>query len=243
MGMYAWARSSGCVLAPPAPSASSPTWGRCIWSRLGTIERIAQAKAELVQALPAGRQRRRRHPQLGRRAGAKQWQHDRARVFRYGLTPEADLWADEVRRAWAWKASASAFTTGGPPNAAAARSNRCIVRVPLLGGTASRRRWRSGGDRPGRRLGLGRDRRRLAERAGQLRLVVVARHQRRTVIDDTYNASPASTIAALNVLADVQPRTRGRRIAVLGDMRELGSYTDEGHKLVGRRAADWSTCW
>jgi UDP-N-acetylmuramoyl-tripeptide--D-alanyl-D-alanine ligase len=35
------------------PSAWSPWSGRCIWSRLGTIERIAQAKSELVQALPA----------------------------------------------------------------------------------------------------------------------------------------------------------------------------------------------
>jgi UDP-N-acetylmuramoyl-tripeptide--D-alanyl-D-alanine ligase len=59
-----------------------------------------------------------------------------------------------------------------------------------------------------------------------------------TVIDDTYNASPASTIAALNLLADIQPAEGGRRIAVLGDMLELGSYETEGHKIVGRRAAD-----
>ena len=78
----------------------------------------------------------------------------------------------------------------------------------------------------------------LQSASGQLRLVVVAGINGATVIDDTYNASPASTIAALNVLADVQPPSSGRRIAVLGDMRELGSYTDEGHGLVGRRAAD-----
>ncbi len=45
-------------------------------------------------------------------------------------------------------------------------------------------------------------------------------------------------IAALNLLADVEPKGQGRRVAVLGDMRELGDYTDEGHRLVGRRAAD-----
>jgi UDP-N-acetylmuramoyl-tripeptide--D-alanyl-D-alanine ligase len=73
---------------------------------------------------------------------------------------------------------------------------------------------------------------------GQLRLMVVSGINGSTVIDDTYNASPASMIAALNLLADVEPKGNGRRVAVLGDMRELGEYTDEGHRLVGRRAAD-----
>jgi UDP-N-acetylmuramoyl-tripeptide--D-alanyl-D-alanine ligase len=59
-----------------------------------------------------------------------------------------------------------------------------------------------------------------------------------TLIDDTYNASPTSMVAALNLLNDIEPEKNGRRVAVLGDMRELGDYTDEGHKIVGRRAAD-----
>ncbi len=50
-----------------------------------------------------------------------------------------------------------------------------------------------------------------------------------TVIDDTYNASPDSMAAALKVLAS-KP---GKRIAVLGDMLELGSYEKQGHKDVG----------
>ncbi|MEZ4610172.1 MAG: cyanophycin synthetase [Caldilineaceae bacterium] len=72
---------------------------------------------------------------------------------------------------------------------------------------------------------------------GQLRLVVNPGIQESTIIDDTYNASPASTVAALNLLADLTPERQGRRVAVLGDMLELGDMTDEGHKLVGRRAA------
>jgi UDP-N-acetylmuramoyl-tripeptide--D-alanyl-D-alanine ligase len=59
-----------------------------------------------------------------------------------------------------------------------------------------------------------------------------------TLLDDTYNASPASTVAALNLLNDLTPGPGGRRVAVLGDMLELGHYTDEGHKIVARRAAD-----
>ena len=54
------------------------------------------------------------------------------------------------------------------------------------------------------------------------------------VLDDTYNASPASTIAALNLLDDL---TGSRKIAVLGDMLELGSFEEEGHRKVGCRAA------
>ena len=55
-----------------------------------------------------------------------------------------------------------------------------------------------------------------------------------TIIDDGYNASPASTIAALDFLEEMD----GRRIAVLGDMLELGSYEEEAHRQVGRRAAE-----
>ena len=52
-----------------------------------------------------------------------------------------------------------------------------------------------------------------------------------TIVLDTYNASPDSTIAALKTLADVP--AKGRRIAVLGEMKELGDYTESGHRAVG----------
>jgi UDP-N-acetylmuramoyl-tripeptide--D-alanyl-D-alanine ligase len=51
------------------------------------------------------------------------------------------------------------------------------------------------------------------------------------VIDDTYNASPASCIAALELLSE----TPGTRIAVLGDMLELGDFSPEAHAIVGAR--------
>jgi len=54
------------------------------------------------------------------------------------------------------------------------------------------------------------------------------------LLDDTYNASPESTLAALNLLEELD----GRKIAVLGDMLELGQYEEEGHELVGARAAE-----
>jgi len=57
-----------------------------------------------------------------------------------------------------------------------------------------------------------------------------------TVIDDAYNASPESMLAAFEALAE-GPR-RGRLLAVLGEMRELGSLSDESHRRIGQRAAE-----
>lgn len=54
-----------------------------------------------------------------------------------------------------------------------------------------------------------------------------------TVIDDTYNANPTSTKASLDVLK----MCSGRRVAILGDMRELGEAAPQMHKDVGRYAA------
>jgi UDP-N-acetylmuramoyl-tripeptide--D-alanyl-D-alanine ligase len=55
-----------------------------------------------------------------------------------------------------------------------------------------------------------------------------------TIIDDTYNASPSSMAAALQVLLAEAERPR---IAVLGDMLELGDKAVEAHQKVGRQAA------
>jgi UDP-N-acetylmuramoyl-tripeptide--D-alanyl-D-alanine ligase len=56
------------------------------------------------------------------------------------------------------------------------------------------------------------------------------------IIDDTYNASPVSMLAALNLLEDIA-NGESRPIAVLGEMLELGAYEEEGHSVVGGRAA------
>ena len=59
-----------------------------------------------------------------------------------------------------------------------------------------------------------------------------------TLINDAYNANPRSTGVALETLAEV--KGMGRAIAVLGDMLELGSFTNEAHEQIGRMVCDLS---
>ena len=55
-----------------------------------------------------------------------------------------------------------------------------------------------------------------------------------TLIDESYNANPASMRAAIAVLASAQPGEDGRRIAVLGDMLEMGEFAPSVHaELAG----------
>lgn len=82
----------------------------------------------------------------------------------------------------------------------------------------------------------------LAEAAPALAEVVPVRGRTRelaapagfTLIDDSYNASPESMEAAFAVVAE---RAAGRRLAVLGEMRELGPIADAEHDRIARAAA------
>ncbi len=74
-----------------------------------------------------------------------------------------------------------------------------------------------------------------AEAASPMRMHLSERADGLLVINDAYNANPESTIAALSSLAQIA--RPGRRIAVLGEMLELGDTRAEAHRRVGRQAA------
>ncbi len=55
------------------------------------------------------------------------------------------------------------------------------------------------------------------------------------LIDDTYNSSPVSTLSALDILGRIKIDEEANKYAILGDMLEIGNYTETGHRLVGTK--------
>jgi UDP-N-acetylmuramoyl-tripeptide--D-alanyl-D-alanine ligase len=226
MGMYASGEIARlCELARPRIGVVTNV-GPTHLERLGTIERIAQAKGELPQALPPAEEGgvailNADDPRVLAMANLT-----RARVFTYGLNPAAHLWADEIE----------SYGLEGIRFRCHYGNEDFHIRLPILGRHSVHTALR------GAAVGLvdglswteiltG-----LQVLRGQLRLMVVSGLRDTTLIDDTYNASPDSMLAALNLLAEIANTTH-RAIAVLGDMYELGSYEEVGHRLVGGRAA------
>lgn len=92
----------------------------------------------------------------------------------------------------------------------------------------------------GRRLGLSSEElsRGIASFTPSAMRMNVYENDRFRILDDSYNASPASMQAAIDVLCAQTFRPESRRVAVLGDMLEMGFYSEKGHRQVGRYAAE-----
>jgi UDP-N-acetylmuramoyl-tripeptide--D-alanyl-D-alanine ligase len=189
--------------------------------RAGSLAAIVNGKAELVEALPADGTAILNFDDARVRAMASR---TKAKIFTYGLSPEADLWSDNIEGLGLEGVSFDMHYAG----------ETLHVHLPLLGqhsvhtamrasavGLAEGLNWQEiiGG---------------LLTPSTQLRLVAVTGPGNSLLIDDTYNASPDSMIAALNLLAELD----GRKVAVLGDMLELGEFEETGHRMVGARAKD-----
>jgi UDP-N-acetylmuramoyl-tripeptide--D-alanyl-D-alanine ligase len=71
-----------------------------------------------------------------------------------------------------------------------------------------------------------------------MRMEVVPLKGGTILINDAYNANPYSTEMALETLAEA--KGKGRAIAVLGDMLELGSFTEEAHEQIGKKVRELS---
>jgi len=191
--------------------------------RAGSQEVIARGKAELVQSLPAAPD------------GVAILNYDdpwvqpmaeqtKANVFYYGLDPRADLWADDIE----------SLGLKGIRFQLHFQNEVLHVRIPMIGRHSVHTALRAAAvgiveGMPWAEIVTG-----LRRSHSQLRLVVVRTESGALMVDDSYNASPESTLAALNLLEEIE----GRKVAVLGDMLELGPYEQEGHEMVGRRAAE-----
>ncbi len=224
MGMYDVGEIARlCEIARPAVGVVTMV-GPVHLERVGSMEGIIAAKSELVQALPAEADGgvailNADDPNvLGMR------RKTRARVVTYGLAHDADVRASEVT-GLGLEGIRFRLHCGG---------EAFSVKVPLLGRHSAHTALRAAA--VGLVEGMTWDEilAGLQFSAVQLRLMAISGPGGSVLLDDTYNASPDSTFAALNLLAELE----GRRVAVLGDMLELGSYEEAGHRMVGARARE-----
>ena len=189
--------------------------------RAGSQETIAEGKAELVKCLPSdGFAILNFDDPLVRQMAEK----TSARVLFYGLSPEADIWADHIE----------GLGLEGIRFRLHYRDEIIHLRVPMLGRHSVHTALRAAAVGLAEKLDWHEIVTGLRSGHMQLRLVAVKTSHGALVLDDTYNASPQSTLAALNLLDEIE----GRKVAVLGDMLELGQYEHRGHEIVGFRAAE-----
>ena len=200
------------------------TVGHAHTERFGSIEDVAAAKGELVEALP--------------REGTAILGDDHAfvddlaarcptAVLRVGSGPGADVRFSNVRVDAGLRPSFALETPWGrgdvhlemrgahqAANAAMGVAAAVVAGVTLdaaIAGVA-------------------------VARGSKWRMEVAPGRQGIVVVNDAYNANPASMGAALEALASID--VRGRRVAVLGEMAELGATSDAAHRAAGRRAVE-----
>jgi UDP-N-acetylmuramoyl-tripeptide--D-alanyl-D-alanine ligase len=193
-------------------------------SRTGTIEAIEDAKAELVEALPSAADRgvailNADDPRVRRLAG-----RTRARILTYGFAADADVRAEDVASAGFDGMRFTLATPAGSVPVAIRGLGRLAVHNALAGAGA------------GLAAGMVLDEivPGLVERGSAAHRSTLIRAGGVTIVDDAYNASPGSMRAALELLAGLP----GRPVAILGEMRELGTGHAAGHREAGEIAGD-----
>jgi UDP-N-acetylmuramoyl-tripeptide--D-alanyl-D-alanine ligase len=224
MGMYVGGEIADLArIARPSVGVVTAVQGVHL-SRIGTLEAIEAAKAELIEALPSadegGVAVLNADDAIVRRMAGR----TTARVITYGFATDADVEATDV--------ASTGFE--GMRFVLRAAQERQVVAIPGLGRLAVHNALAAAA--VGRIAGLS-----LADIASGLAAGWQAPHRGEviraggvTIVDDAYNASPGSVAAALDALAGLP----GRRVAVLGEMLELGPASEAGHREVGLAAAD-----
>jgi len=193
-------------------------------SRIGTLDAIERAKGELVEALPpAGVAVLNADDERVSRMASR----TRARSIRYGFDERADVTARGVESRGA-AGMAFELVARAPAEA------RGRVIIPTLGRHAVHNALAAAavGFIAGYSIDdvvRGLANAGVSDHRGQLIAAGPI-----TILDDSYNASPRSMRAAMELLRSLP----GRHVAVLGDMYELGDASEEGHRDVGAMAAE-----
>jgi len=191
--------------------------------RLGSMENIAAAKAELLDSLPD-------HGLAVLPADDRFFDfllgRCRCNVVSFGVTEIADARGTNVALDDQGRATLDVCMANSPP---------FRVRLPVTGEHNVRNALAAAA--VGRHFHIPAEEIRSALEEfspPEKRANLVTCSRRYRVLDDTYNASPASVASALSTLAKMRAE---RKIAVLGDMLELGLFAHEAHEQVGRQAA------
>lgn len=190
--------------------------------RMGSLEAIAETKAELPASLPPSGAAVLNGDDHRVRAMAERV---RGRVILFGQASDCQVRAEAIESHGLNGISLDLLIQG----------ERHHLEAALLGAHSAYTIMAAAG--VGLALGMSAEEMLPAFRdpSIRLRLLPLPGAGGATIIDDSYNANPTSSIAALDLLSETPA---ARRIAAFGDMLELGSYEVEGHRLVGRRAAE-----
>ena len=208
-----------CDIAQPQMGVVSNV-GTVHAERAGSQEAIFRGKSELPASLPSdGVAILNFDDQWVRKMEEK----TKARVFFYGLSPEAHLWADQIE----------GLGLDGIRFRMHYGKEIIHMRVPMIGRHSIHTALRAAAVGLNDGISWQEILEGLSHGHTQLRLVAARNETGALILDDTYNAAPESMLAALNLLDELD----GRKIAVLGDMLELGPYERQGHEMVGMRAA------
>jgi UDP-N-acetylmuramoyl-tripeptide--D-alanyl-D-alanine ligase len=193
--------------------------------RMGSQDGIARAKGELVAALPADGVAVLNGDDPRVRAMARLTS---ARILLYGYGDDCDLRAGDLEDHGLDGLSFSLHWHGEGQSAR-------LHRAPLLGAHSVYTALAAAGAALAAGMRFDDVTAALLRPHAAVRLLVVPGPRGSTIIDDSYNAAPASVLAALDILGRTPAE---RRLAVLGDMLELGDYEEEAHRIVGRRVAE-----
>ncbi len=202
-----------CAIARPQVAIVTNV-GYAHIENFASIDGVAAAKRELVEALPAD--------------GLAVLNYDDPRVrnfahpgkrLRYGLTEGADVRPDQVQ----FGATGTTFRLEGVAFSTKLPGRHSLLNI-LAGLTVARELGS-----PLTRLTATVAELQLAKMRGERRLVAGM-----TILDDCYNSNPDAARAMLDVLAETPAK---RKIAVLGEMLELGHWAEELHRGVGNYAA------
>ncbi|MEY9956749.1 UDP-N-acetylmuramoyl-tripeptide--D-alanyl-D-alanine ligase [Streptacidiphilus sp. MAP5-52] len=215
------------AMAPPLDVAVVLNVGTAHVGEFGSKEQIAQAKGELVEALPAGGWAvlNADDPLVAGMAA-----RTRGEVVWFGRGPSAEVRAEDVRL----------DAHGQPGFVLHTLAGSARVQLRLLGEHQVHNALAAAATA----TALGMTPEQTAHALSTAEPITAGRGQRIeradgiTVINDAYNANPESVLAALNALAAVARPTGRRPVAVLGAMLERGDAAPQAHTQVGARAAE-----